>query len=120
MSETATNDTTTAAANANTERPPEQWVKAYGDTLNDGRVQMSFTLPVPLDELSKEGAKQLALSMGLEEPAVVHAEDMGQGFSFFIVYGQCKHRVDLSRLKIPSQNLKCWTRTALMPSSQKR
>lgn len=78
----------------------EQWVKPYGDTLNDGRVQLSFTLPVALDERAKEGARQLALSMGLEEPAVVHAEDMGQGFSFFTVYGQCKHRVDLSRLKI--------------------
>ena len=79
---------------------PNNPVKPYGDTLNDGRVQVSFTLPVALDEVAKEGAKQLALSMGLNEPAVVHAEDMGQGFSFFIVYGQCKHQVDLSQLTI--------------------
>ena len=39
---------------------PEQWVKPYGDTLGDGRVQLSFTLPVALDETSKEGAKRLA------------------------------------------------------------
>lgn len=79
---------------------PEQWVKPYGDTLDDGRVQLSFTLPVPLDETAKEGAKMLALQMGLEEPAVVHAEAMGSGFSFFVVYGQSKHRVDLSKLKV--------------------
>ena len=78
----------------------QQLVKPYGDTLNDGRVQLSFTLPVSLDETSKEGARQLALAMGLDEPAVVHAEDMGQGFSFYVVYGQCKHQVDLSRLKV--------------------
>lgn len=77
-----------------------KWVKPYGDTLNDGRVQLSFTLPVALDEVAKEGAKQLALAMGLNEPSVVHAEDMGQGFSFYVVYGQCKHQVDLSQLKV--------------------
>ena len=51
---------------------PEQWVKPYGDTLNDGRVQVSFTLPVALNETSKEGAKRLAAMMGLDEPSVVH------------------------------------------------
>jgi beta-lysine 5,6-aminomutase beta subunit len=78
----------------------EKWVKAYGDTMNDGRMQLSYTLPVPLDENSKEAARQLAMEMGLEEPAVVHAEDMGQGFSFYVVYGQCKHRVDMGRIKV--------------------
>lgn len=82
------------------EKLPEQWVKPYGDTLNDGRVQLSFTLPVALDETSKEGAKRLAAMMGLDEPAVVHSEDMGQGFSFYVVYGQCKHQVDLSMLQV--------------------
>ncbi|MCK9985191.1 MAG: beta-lysine 5,6-aminomutase beta subunit [Azoarcus sp.] len=78
----------------------ENWVKPYGDTMNDGRVQLSFTLPVALDENAKEAARQLALEMGLDEPAVVHAEDMGQGFSFYVLYGQCKHRVDLARIKV--------------------
>src|SRR5450830_603548 len=79
---------------------PERWVKPYGDTLGDGRIQLSFTLPVALDETSKEGAKRLAAMMGLDEPAVVHSEDMGQGFSFYIVYGQCKHQIDLSSLQV--------------------
>ncbi len=74
----------------------EKWVRPYGDTLDDGRVQLSFTLPVALDERAKEGAKRLAAQMGLNEPAVVHCEDMGQGFSFYVVYGQCQHQVDLN------------------------
>lgn len=82
-----------------TEHAP-RWVKPYGDTMDDGRVQLSFTLPVALDENSKEAARQMALQMGLEEPAVVHSEDMGQGFSFYVVYGQCKHRVDMARIKV--------------------
>jgi beta-lysine 5,6-aminomutase beta subunit len=79
---------------------PEQWVKPYGDTLNDGRVQLSFTLPVALSDTAREGAKRLALQMGLDEPAVVHCEDMGQGFSFYVLYGQCKYQVDLSALQV--------------------
>ena len=75
-------------------------VKPYGDTLGDGRVQVSFALPTALDETAREGARQLAAMMGLQEPAVVHAEDMGQGFSFFVVYGQCKHQVDLASIQV--------------------
>ncbi|MGE5649915.1 MAG: OAM dimerization domain-containing protein [Bacillota bacterium] len=83
-----------------TEQQIEKWVKPYGDTMDDGRVQLSFSLPVALDENAKEAARRLALEMGLIEPGVVHAEDMGQGFSFYVVYGQCKHRVDLARIKV--------------------
>lgn len=77
-----------------------RWIKPYGDTLDDGRVQLSFTLPTPLDDNSKEAARQLALQMGLNEPAVVHSEAMGPEFSFYVVYGQCQHRIDLSRIKV--------------------
>jgi beta-lysine 5,6-aminomutase alpha subunit len=84
--------------NPDPNNPP--WVKPYGDTLGDGRMQVSFTLPVALDETAKEGAKRLAALMGLSEPAVVHAEDMGQGFSFYVLYGQCKHQVDLSSFSV--------------------
>ena len=80
--------------------PAPRWVKPYGDTLDDGRVQLSFTLPVALDDVAKEGARRLALAMGLEEPSVAHAEDIGQGFSFFVVYGQCAHRIDLSTVQV--------------------
>ncbi len=78
----------------------QRLVKPYGDTLNDGRVQLSFTLPVALDDTAKEGARQLALMMGLENPAVAHAEAMGPDFSFFIVYGQCTHQLDLSTITV--------------------
>ena len=78
----------------------QRLVKPYGDTLNDGRVQLSFTLQVALDDAAKEGARQLALMMGLENPAVAHAEAMGPDFSLFIVYGQCTHQLDLSTITV--------------------
>jgi beta-lysine 5,6-aminomutase beta subunit len=78
-------------------------VKAYGDTLNDGAVQLSFTLPVPAGDEAREAARQLALKMGLETPAVTEMADLGAGFSFFVVYGRCPHTVDYAAIKIPKR-----------------
>jgi len=41
--------------------------------------------------------------MGLAEAAVVHAEAMGQGYSFYVVYGRCTQRVDLERVRVARQ-----------------
>jgi len=75
-------------------------VKPYGDTLNDGMIQMSFTLPVPDGEEAKEAARILAKKMGLDEPAVVYHKDLGIGYTYFIVYGKCQHTVDFSSIKV--------------------
>jgi len=75
-------------------------VKPYGDTLNDGVVQLSFTLPLPLDDLACEAACVLAEKMGLQEAGIAFSKDLGQGFSFYIVYGRSTHAVDLSRLTV--------------------
>ena len=34
-------------------------VRPYGDTINDGKTQLSFTLPVPAGDEASEAAKQL-------------------------------------------------------------
>jgi beta-lysine 5,6-aminomutase beta subunit len=80
-------------------------VRPYGDTTGDGRVQLSFTLPVPFgDETERaraEGAAlQLAGKMGLEPAMVVHAKAMGPDFTFFIVYGRVSHLVDISAITV--------------------
>lgn len=75
-------------------------VKPYGDTMNDGKVQLSFTLPMKADELAVEAAKQYAMKLGLEEPNVVHMADLGVGYSFFIVYGSCVHTIDITNIKV--------------------
>ena len=43
-------------------------IKPYGDTMNDGKVQLSFTLPVPAGDEAVEAAKQLIKAMGLNNP----------------------------------------------------
>lgn len=92
---------------------PERWVKPYGDTMDDGRVQLSFTLPVPMDDNAKETARQLALQMGIDEPAVVHSESMGPAFSFFVLYGQCRHRVDMARIKVARPEFEVLSKEAI-------
>jgi len=82
-----------------------QVVRPYGDTTGDGRVQVSFTLPVPFGTASEraraEGAAlQLAAKMGLDPAMVAHAKGIGADFSFFIVYGRVSHLVDLAAVTI--------------------
>ncbi|MFA7462804.1 MAG: OAM dimerization domain-containing protein [Anaerovoracaceae bacterium] len=75
-------------------------VKPYGDTLNDGMVQLSFTLPVPDGEEAKEAARILVKKMGLDELSVVYHKDLGIGYTYFVVYGKCQHTVDFSNIKV--------------------
>ncbi|HEV3289522.1 MAG TPA: OAM dimerization domain-containing protein [Streptosporangiaceae bacterium] len=82
-----------------------QIIRPYGDTTGDGRVQLSFTLPVPFGSeheraVAEGAALQLASKMGLEPAMVVHAKGMGPDFTFFIVYGRASHLVDLSEVMV--------------------
>jgi beta-lysine 5,6-aminomutase beta subunit len=82
-----------------------QIVRPYGDTTGDGRVQISFTLPIPYgtptEQARAEGAAaQLAAKMGVDPAMVVHAKGMGPDFTFFIVYGRVSHLVDLSEVTV--------------------
>jgi len=79
-----------------------QAIKPYGDTLNDGKVQLSFTLPLEIGPEAREAARLLANKMGLEEVSVVEMADMGEGFSFFILYGKLIHSIDFTGIKVAS------------------
>ena len=76
-------------------------IKPYGDTMNDGKVQLSFTLPVQCGAEAVEAAKQLIKSMGLENPAVVYYKELTPGFTFFNCYGSCTHTVNYSTIYVP-------------------
>ncbi|GIJ26697.1 L-beta-lysine 5,6-aminomutase beta subunit [Micromonospora qiuiae] len=75
-------------------------VRPYGDTTGDGMVQVSFTLPVPHDKRAEGAAVQLANKMGIDPALLVHAKPMGEGFTFFVVYGRVNHLVDLSAVRV--------------------
>ncbi|MCG8452760.1 MAG: cobalamin-dependent protein [Spirochaetales bacterium] len=75
-------------------------VRPYGDTKNDGKVQLSFTLPLPASKESQEAAKRLAEAMGMKNPEAVHMQDLGESFSFHVLYGPVSHSVDASSIHV--------------------
>lgn len=77
-------------------------VASYGDTMNDGKVQISFTLPVENNDKGAEAAKILAKKMGVNEPSVVHQGSLDKDFTFFVVYGNVAHTVDYTQIHVES------------------
>lgn len=73
-------------------------VRPYGDTRDDGKVQLSFTLPIEWSERADEAARRLAVSMGLRDVHVAEGRPAATGFSFFIVYGVTPQGVDLDAI----------------------
>lgn len=76
-------------------------VKPYGDTMNDGKVQLSFTLPVPAGPEAIEAAKQLIRSMGMDNPQEVFSKELTPGFTFFNCYGSLRHTVNYTTIRVP-------------------
>jgi beta-lysine 5,6-aminomutase beta subunit len=74
-------------------------IRPYGDTLGDGAVQLSFTLPIGKSEKSAEAAKVLASKMGFDEVYVAFEEQLSPEFTYFVVYGKCLHAVDMDQVK---------------------
>ena len=75
-------------------------IKPYGDTMNDGKVQLSFTLPISNDEKGMEAARLLAKQMGLTEPNVAYARALDKDFTFYVVYGSVSHTVDYTKIQV--------------------
>ncbi|MCL2397337.1 MAG: cobalamin-dependent protein [Defluviitaleaceae bacterium] len=75
-------------------------IRPYGDTAGDGKVQLSFTLPVPNDNKGRETAKTLAKKMGLTDLNVAHSGTLDAGFTFYVVYGSVTHSVDYAAIQV--------------------
>lgn len=75
-------------------------IRPYGDTLGDGMVQLSFTLPVPHGAAAEGAAAALAAKMGISPATVVHSAPVGPDFTFLIVYGALTHSIDLDEVRV--------------------
>jgi beta-lysine 5,6-aminomutase beta subunit len=73
-------------------------VKPYADHLGDGIVQFSFTLPVPYGLAARKAAQELARKMGFEHPEVVHYQGLTDGYTYFVMFGECTQTVDYATL----------------------
>lgn len=75
-------------------------VRPYGDTLDDGAVQFSFTLPVADGPQGREAARQLVEKWGFNQVDVVHSQALSPEFSFYVAYGRTTAGVDLSTIQV--------------------
>jgi beta-lysine 5,6-aminomutase beta subunit len=73
--------------------------RPYGDHINDGLVQVSFTLPVPCGSSARQAALELARMMRLSDPEVVHCQRLCDGYTHFVVFGRCQHAIDVAGLR---------------------
>ncbi|MGB2710582.1 MAG: OAM dimerization domain-containing protein [Conexibacter sp.] len=74
-------------------------VRPYGDMLDDGLMQLSFTLPVPHSLAGRRAALALAERMGLQRAEVTHAQQLVAGYSHYVVLGCCPHTVDFTAIQ---------------------
>ncbi len=75
-------------------------IKPYGDWTDDGKIQLSFTLPMPEGERARQAAIALAQKMGFERILVAHMKGMGPDYTYFVVYGSTTHSVDPDSLTV--------------------
>lgn len=75
-------------------------LRPYGDTMNDGKMQLSFTLPVKDDERGEEAARQIAKAMGLEDVNIAYHNALDKEFTMYVVYGSCTHCIDYTSIQV--------------------
>ena len=84
-------------------------IKPYGDTMNDGKIQVSFTLPVDDGEKAIFAALELGKKMGVEEPSVAYHVSLDKGYTYFVLYGSLKHSIDYTQIKVESVEIQVMT-----------
>ena len=84
-------------------------IKPYGDTMNDGKIQISFTLPIDDGDKAIHAAIDLAKKMGIEDSSVAFHQSLDENFTFFIIYGELIHTVDVTKIKTESVKVESMT-----------
>jgi len=78
-----------------------QMIRPYGDRRDDGVVQLSFTLPVPISEKAKEAARLFTEQMGFKDVKVAAAEPAADHYTFFVVYAHSPVVLDYASIEVP-------------------
>ncbi|MDR1841037.1 MAG: cobalamin-dependent protein, partial [Holophagales bacterium] len=76
------------------------YIRSYGDTLDDGAVQLSFTLPVPDGAKGREAARLYVEKLGFNHVDIVHSHALADNFSFYVAYGKTGAYIDYSQIQV--------------------
>lgn len=86
-------------------------LKPYGDIMDDGTIQVCFTLPVEPSPEAREAAVQVCEKMGLQQIKVATMEKAAEGFSTFVIYGNVSFTIDFTDIKVVKIESKKRSRT---------
>jgi beta-lysine 5,6-aminomutase beta subunit len=75
-------------------------IRPYGDTSNDGKMQLSFSLPVPADAFGKEAARLLLKQIGFDDIEICGMRNLNEGFTHFIAYAVTAVGVDPASIQV--------------------
>lgn len=76
-----------------------RYIKPYGDTFNDGIIQLSFTIPSRDKYTAIESAKVLLSKMGFKDIKIATVEEPLEYFYFFVVYAATTYDIDIDNIK---------------------
>jgi beta-lysine 5,6-aminomutase beta subunit len=88
---------------------PKQPIRPYGDRKDDGRLELSFTLPVPASDRAREAARRFCDKLGLQNVVIATMEPAGRDFSFFVVYGSSSIVIDFAEIEVPEVKTPTWS-----------
>jgi len=69
-------------------------IKPYGDTMDDGVVQLSFTLPIENGARAKKAAELYLEKLNLENISIASAQKIAEGFTYFVAYAKAIPQLD--------------------------
>lgn len=84
-------------------KPDLKRLKTFRNKIGDGKLELSFILPVPFCEKSKRAALAYAEKMGFKDAALLEAQALGEEWSAFVVCGVSGHTIDYHRIKTDAQ-----------------
>ncbi|NLN83151.1 MAG: hypothetical protein GX138_02170 [Firmicutes bacterium] len=87
----------------------KNFIKPYGDTLNDGKIQISFTLPLDAGAKAQAAASQIMEKLGLEDIVIAQEQSLSPGFTFYVAYGSFKAAIDLDTIVVLENEQKALT-----------
>jgi beta-lysine 5,6-aminomutase beta subunit len=87
----------------------KQPIRAYGDRKDDGRIQLSFTLPVAAGGRAREAGKRFCEALGLRNVFVATCEPAGDNFAFMVAYANADVTLDYAEISVPEVKVPSWT-----------
>jgi len=88
------------SVNVGPKRSDPKKLKPYGDIMDDGTIQLSFTLPVEPSLEAREAAVKIVEKLGLDQIKVATMEKAANGFSFFVVYANVTTTLDFTAISV--------------------